>query len=763
MRIIFTFLAVLAFTFLFGQNCPELIPQSTYSIHYVSSENGNLPAELALDGDSSTYFRTNGNTPFPHEFIIDLGDTLPLSQLGIRPRHDNANGRLSQFEIYTSNDTLNWGQAQAKSQLIYESVGDIEEKLLSFGAVEARYLRLLALSNEDPSNIHRWMVGELTLYRDSCTALGRANQTIDFPTVSAKSLTTGSIQLQATATSNLKVTYEVLDGPGSIIDDELSFTGEGFITVKAIQLGDASFYPTEHIQLIEVLDPVNYPPVLYTNLHLDYPIEMTTFRPYPMAAWVDQPRSDVFEMDSVRFEINGDIYPAFKDGEAWRINWKPTNYGFAQIYVTAVNQEGFSDTDTLPSLILSPSRDRTISTFSGDVIQFGGTNSRWLYGTFNLPQTVSFYDSLHAHFWTLCPNVAGGCDDWDRLAWIEVQKPSGEWVEIIRYITPYGKGCDHDIDLTDYLSILKGRVNFRMFIDTWGTGGWDVNLDLEYIQGQVNHPYADVDIVWKGTWDFGNPANLQPIPKQKVHFRPDGYTPSLHLVTTGHGWGANNTGNAAEFYPAIHHIHVDEVETFEQDLWAICNPNPDGCGGQFGTWQFPRAGWCPGAIANRYIYDLNPYLSQDSIELDYMFDSRYEDQCHVNNPDCISGVTCDNCNDGYNPHYRISANMITWYDSIPETRPLSALNNSPLHELVQDFSIVPNPNQGSFQLQTKGLQGQALVKVINIEGKVVYSQPFKDVQSLLNHTFSLQKASSGLYMVQIRQEGKVMSHRMIIP
>ena len=31
----------------------------------------------------------------------------------------------------------------------------------------------------------------------------------------------------------------------------------------------------------------------------------------------------------------------------------------------------------------------------------------------------------------------------------------------------------------------------------------------------------------------------------------------LRLTTTGHGWGNNNTGNAAEFYYATHNLAVN--------------------------------------------------------------------------------------------------------------------------------------------------------------------------------------------------------------
>ena len=45
------------------------------------------------------------------------------------------------------------------------------------------------------------------------------------------------------------------------------------------------------------------------------------------------------------------------------------------------------------------------------VIEFGGENSRWYYGTYNLPQFVGAYENLNAFLDVECPNIGGGCDE----------------------------------------------------------------------------------------------------------------------------------------------------------------------------------------------------------------------------------------------------------------------------------------------------------------------------------------------------------------
>jgi hypothetical protein len=74
-----------------------------------------------------------------------------------------------------------------------------------------------------------------------------------------------------------------------------------------------------------------------------------------------------------------------------------------------------------------------------------------------------------------------------------------------------GLACDHELDVTDYSSLLQGQVEFRVFIDTWGTGGWQLTLDIDYTVGTPTFPYSTVTETWDGSYSFGNPANLQPV------------------------------------------------------------------------------------------------------------------------------------------------------------------------------------------------------------------------------------------------------------
>jgi hypothetical protein len=195
-------------------------------------------------------------------------------------------------------------------------------------------------------------------------------------------------------------------------------------------------------------------------------------------------------------------------------------------------------------------------------------------------------------------------------------------------------------------------------MELWDGSGSNPNLFFTFTKGTPEYFYVDVDEIWFGTYSFGDYANQQPVPGIDYHFNDKAQAVTLKLITTGHNWssGTNhtfNTGNAAEFYEATHHVLVNGQNKYNQHLWRACNPQPNGCE-DGGTWFYPRSGWCPGSIALVWDYDLSEYISTGHAELFYQFDPDYLDLCHPNHPDCVNGVTCADCNAPDNPILKVS-------------------------------------------------------------------------------------------------------------
>lgn len=499
-------------------------------------------------------------------------------------------------------------------------------------------------------------------------------------------------------------------------------------------------------------------PELTTRLTDAYPIEMPVLKPYPiyMNASVEAPDSIV----GVTLTIDGVEYPAVAGAGFYYYLWTPDAYGGHEVVITASTANGDESTITKTVTVASTASSQIVTSLQDVVIEFGGQNSRWYYGTYTFPQSVGAYNDINAILNVECPNIQGGCDDWDRWAFIDIKAPDGNWIQLIRYITPYGVACNHELNLTDYSSLLQGEVELRVFIDTWGTGGWQLTLDTAYTAGAPNYAYSNVVEVWDGEFPFGDPANLQPVPVFNAEI-PQGVEAShLRVSNTGHGWGSNNTANAAEFFNATHYLDLNGTQTFTQHLWNQCNPNPDGCTGQQGTWQYNRAGWCPGAISHPDIYDLTAHAGT-SFDLQYRFHPNYQDFCHPNNPNCVSGQTCPDCNDGYNPVYYVDTHIINQSNQpmvYGNTLGIEVIDNTQIY----DITVYPNPSQGIFQLKTQYPETTTRLTINTLEGRTVKAYYFKTSSQLNEYTFDVSSLAQGVYFINIENSFGTGVKRIIL-
>lgn len=748
-----------------------LINKTGWSLIYVDSEElsgegaNNGHAIHCFDGDSSTFWHTqwqNANASYPHEIQIDLGDTFAINGFSILTRASSVNGRIKDFTLYISNDTMNWGTPQAMGQLVYPFPQSNAQQTAYafFGTVAGRYIRLVGGSSAE-GGAHA-MVAELDFYQDTiCPPTGQNNQVIQVTQIPRQFSTNQPFAIEATVSSGLPLTYEIISGPATISDSLITLTGDGgIVTARISQAGDSNFYPISVDLSFTVTNLQDYNPIVTSKLTSNYPIQMPRLMPYLIHTNVTIDEPDSLSITSVRYQI-GDI-----DSNAINMNgdyqfwWTPDAFGTHDINIIATASNGNTITETITVEVTDQIESRSVQTLADAVIDMGTIGSQWYYGSYELPQSVGAFNEIEAYFDVTCPNVSGGCDDWDRIAWVQIKDPSGNWVELFRYITPYGVACDHSIDVTDYESLLQGKLDFRVYIETWGTGGWKMDLIFNYAAGEPEYPYSNIQELWQGTYNFGDPANLQPMDTATVGIFLDTRKAKLRLVTTGHGWGSNNTGNAAEFYHANHNLKVNGEDAFQQDLWQDCNPNPDGCTGQQGTWQYNRAGWCPGLIARPFFYDLTPYIWQAPFNMQYIFQTSYQDNCHPNNPDCVSGVTCSDCNDSYNPHYRISGYVIRFSEN-----PLIASVNDYVQaqEESLDFDIYPNPTSGKFRLSfTDEVEHEIVCTVIAVNGQTLKTYFFDNSQDADNHLFDISSLSKGVYFLQVYTKKGMNAKKIIL-
>ncbi|MCB9360550.1 MAG: discoidin domain-containing protein [Flavobacteriales bacterium] len=763
------FLAIIGIIAQANAQCDTtIINKAAWTISYVDSEEANGEgannghAIHCIDGDTSTFWHTEwqaAQTGFPHEIQINLGDTFPVNGFSLLTRDNSAAGKIADFEFYLSLDGSTWTSAQALGTFMYPDVNASGQTTsIYFGAIDAQYIKLVALTSA--TNHYYATVAEIDIYQDmGCGATGQTNQFITFNAIPDKSSVDAPFTISATASTAMPITYSIVSGPASIIDSTITLTGAGgTVTVKAEQVGNASYYSVAAFQSFEVINLATIYPTVTTKLTSAHDIEMPTLTAYPLYANAAINEPNQLSISGMEFEVNGTTIPATLVNGYYLGWWTPAAYGNYDVYVKAIGSNGNVTTDTVNVNVVNTVSTQNVQTFNGDLVNFDGSAaSRWFYGTYTLPQSIGAYDQIIANFSVTCPAVSGGCDDWDRLAYVEYKSPNGDWMELFRYITPYGVACNHSIDVTDYASMLHGNIEIRMFIDTWGSGGWDLHLDFDYVAGTPTYLYSTIQEVWHGDYNFGNPANLQPCDTVSVDYPSNTQKATFRLTTTGHGWGSNNTGNAAEFYNATHNFHINGVSSYSQHLWNTCNPNPDNCTGQAGTWQYSRAGWCPGTIAPPNSYDFTSQIGNAPFNLAYVFQQSYQDYCHPNNPSCVSGTTCADCNDGYNPFYRVGAYMISFSNS-----PISVGIQALKEEKSFEVNAYPNPTNGLFKMEINEDVGNVVVTLHDISGATAKTYYFDGKSKLDAFQFDISSLSKGVYFLKVKTTHQSSVQKIIL-
>ena len=574
-------------------------------------------------------------------------------------------------------------------------------------------------------------------------------QFVNFPAIGNKLTTNPPFELQATASSGLPVVYTVVEGPATVSGNVLTLTGlPGIVKVMASQPGDGVYAPANDlINEFEVVDATAYYPSLKVRRPTDgnkvYMDELNAVMFLAESA-VEHP--EVISVTSLKFSINGENLPVIPRGNNhFTTYWTPPAFGNYSMTVSSTITGGNVTSKVVNFEVTSDVSDMSVQTFNGETVT---PSAQIVYGTYVFPTFTGAFSNISSVLTISCPS--GGCDPYDRVSHVEVKDLDGNWIEMYRYLTPFGVGCSDQTDVTDFASLLQGEVDVRYHCITWDKG-FNIDISYQFTKGTPEYLYSWVSPVWNGEFPFGDMANLQPVPPVTFTFHPDAIAARLKVITTGHNWGENNTGNASEFYHATHYINVNGARTHTQDLWSVCNPNPAGCQPQNGTWIYNRAGWCPGSIGRTFNFDMTSFVGASAINLTYEFDPNYKDLCHPSNPDCITGVTCPNCEDTFNPLMNVSTHMISYSNSISVSVPVINLTG---------LRVLPNPASDFFILESyqPGQYEGSTVELINISGKVVSSFGWNGKSTQVN----VSSISNGVYLLKVTGKYGVEVKKVVI-
>lgn len=337
---------------------------------------------------------------------------------------------------------------------------------------------------------------------------------------------------------------------------------------------------------------------------------------------------------------------------------------------------------------VTPGVDTNVSVFTQAPVFFGPTvNQRTIDQTATFP-TTGAYQTITLHLSLTCP--AMGCDVWDRFGTLAVVQPvaagdggtTERLLEVARFVTPYGLPAANDpqptwdIDVTELRPLLSGSVTLRAFIDTWvpqnvtNEGyGWLVTATFEMKGGvPAKLPVAVVPLwSWLTTNKeptqvvYGDPAIpiAQSLPPQTVALPAGATSFGVRSFVTGHGQG--NLDNCAEFCSRQHTWTVGNAAPNTKTIWRTdCQNFPSA-----GTYQYPRAGWCPGVNVDAWDLDVT---SQVGAGGSATFAYGVDDYLNTCNAGADGGGPCTGCQTGescaYNgadhtqPFYYVSALLI---------------------------------------------------------------------------------------------------------
>ncbi len=431
---------------------------------------------------------------------------------------------------------------------------------------------------------------------------------------------------------------------------------------------------------------------------------------------------------------------------------------------------GLSIVTTLSVVYADPGDTTTITTFTQEFVNWADPH----VASFYFPAGRE-YSQITLHLTLGCPGSPGDCDPWDRLGQLFILVPltdsTDERYEIARFITPYditgggGPGsCSWDYDVTDYQTLLHDSVTFSLYITTWigGNRGWLITATFECIEGQPDlEPYRVINLWDFGYLVYGDPDNPPEDHILSIPVATDPLTDQIKVRVTCTGHGQGNTHNAAEFSNKWHRVWAG-IDFFEHNLWrGDCSTNP--CSPQGGTWEYPRAGWCPGASVPPWDNYLENFSPGETVDFYYEIQP-YENLCRPTNPNCVSGQTCADCNYNYTghtePNYCLTAQAFfyrapTAVDDerqglLPESPRLAQNYPNPFNPITTIGFSLPNP-------------GLARLTVYNVAGEIV-AQPMHEVLSAGSYELSFDGSTlaSGLYFYTLDFHGRRLTHKMLL-
>lgn len=314
------------------------------------------------------------------------------------------------------------------------------------------------------------------------------------------------------------------------------------------------------------------------------------------------------------------------------VKFKPTE-GFVGVKSGSISAEAAGAVKQILTLSGTAIALETFSyfTFNRQRLAFGGGFEQSATQIFDLHTNVSKISKVYMYVRLKCPS--GGCNAWDVYANVLVKDPkTNEFLEIGRYITPYG--IDNSkiangfrIDVTDFKSLLQGKTELKAYIETWGSDGWLLSVDFDYVQGLPDYAYTAISRVMQYNKNslegvpYGESTAAFDLTKTiKIPANAEKTTMRTIITGWGHALPEDSDGRpCAEWCFRTHYAMINGAKTFPHEMKPIgCAKNK--VSGQGGNWQPDRAGWCPGMEVPVRTDEFKTSMAGETLNYEYTFE-----------------------------------------------------------------------------------------------------------------------------------------------
>ena len=133
------------------------LSRTGWTVNASLNATGDVPAN-AIDGNTSSRWRTGIRVKSGDWFQINFGSPTNFNKIVMDNTAGNAFDSLAKYQVYVSNDGVNWGSAVA------DGSGDLGKVAISLAPQTAQYVRIVASA---PSFFFHWSVGEINVYGGS--------------------------------------------------------------------------------------------------------------------------------------------------------------------------------------------------------------------------------------------------------------------------------------------------------------------------------------------------------------------------------------------------------------------------------------------------------------------------------------------------------------------------------------------------------------------------------------------------------------------